>query len=404
MKQQLSLIVGMGMCALAATANRATAEIAPLVPLFGGPVFQGDAPDETHPWAVHDRNRPQPPRVEPGNFSSQEAPGQPPADAILLFDGAEASLKNWESIRQDGAAPMQWKLEDGAFVVVPGSGNVRTKEHFGDVQLHLEWQVPEGTDGSGQHRANSGVFFMGETEIQILANYENPTYADGFAGSVYGIKPPMANPLRPDGQWQTYDIVFRRPVFKDGVEIDPGHFTVFVNGVLVQDATPHEGGGRHMERSKPREFPEAGPIILQDHSAVLRFRNIWLRPLPPRPSEGGTDGQLSPEATAAKRAEIAAGIRAHAATLEGRAQMMRYFESLAYEVNEKALQTAGTIAAAETVAIQALDADGLEKNKNQILEFERALNYLARYNAIPQDHTTRVTINALVEIQGWNKK
>jgi hypothetical protein len=129
-----------------------------------------------------------------------------------------------------------------------------------------------------------------------------------------------------------------------------------------------------------------------------------LRPLPPRPSGGGTDGQLSPEATAAKRAEIAAGIRAHAATLEGRAQMMRYFESLAYEVNEEALQSAGTIAAAETVAIQALDADGLEKNKNQILEFERALNYLARYNAIPQDHTTRVTINALVETQGWHKK
>jgi len=404
MKQRLPSIVGIGMFVIAATANRATAEIAPLVPLFDGPVFQGDAPDETHPWAMHDRNRPQPPRVEPGTFSSQETPGQPPSDAIILFDGTEASLKNWESVRKDGAAPMQWKLKDGAFVVVPRSGNVRTKERFGDVQLHLEWLVPKGTKGAGQGRANSGVFFAGETEVQILGNHNNPTYADGFAGSVYGVKPPMANPLRPDGQWQTYDIVFRRPVFKDGVEIDPGHFTVFVNGVLVQDATPLEGGGGFMKRSKPREFPEAGPIMLQDHGDVIYFRNIWVRPLPPRPNEGGTDGQLSPEATTAKRAEIAAGIRAHAATLDGRARMMRYFESLAYEMNEDALQTAGMLATAEIVAIQALDADGLEKNKKQILEFERALNYLARFNAIPDDYPARATLNALVEAQGWNKK
>lgn len=392
------------MLALVVSVKQAAAEVEPLVPLFDSPVFQGDAPDETHPWAVHDRNRPQPPRVEPGAFSSQEAPGQPPSDAVILFDGAEESLKNWESTRQNGAAPMGWKVEDGTLVIVPRTGNIRSKQHFGDVQLHLEWQVPVGTKGASQGRANSGVFFAGETEIQILANYNNPTYADGFAGSVYGVKPPMANALRPDGEWQTYDIVFRRPVFKDGVEVDPGHFTVFINGVLVQDATPLEGGGGYMKRSRSREFPEAGPIILQDHGDVLRFRNIWVRPLPPRAVEGGTDGQLSPEATTAKRAEIAAGIRAHAATLEGRPQMMRYFESLAYEVNESAFQSASLLAAAEVMKIQGFDADALEANKKEILEFERALNYLARFKAIPEDDPARTTIKALVESQGWNKK
>lgn len=403
MKQRLPLLFRQGLLALAATAIHASAQLEPIVPLFDGPVFQGDAPDETHSWAVHDRNRPQPPRVEPGTFSTQDTPARPPSDAIVLFDGTEESLKNWESVREDGAAPMEWKLEDGALVVVPRTRNIRTKAHFGDVQLHLEWQIPEDTKGTGQGRANSGVFLMGETEIQILGNYENPTYADGFAGSVYGIKPPMANPLRPDGQWQTYDIVFRRPVFKDGVEIDPGHFTVFVNGVLVQDATPLEGGGGYMRRSKPREFPEAGPIILQDHGDVLKFRNIWLRPLPPRPVDGGTDGQLSPEATTAKRAEIAAGIRAHAATLEGREQMLRYFESLVYEIDNAAFQTAGLLAIAEVIAIQALTPEELEKNKNRIREFERALNYLARFNAIPEDYPARATINALVQAQGWKK-
>jgi hypothetical protein len=243
MKQLLPFAVFPGLFALASFTEPALAEAEPLVPIFSGPVFQGDAPDETHPWAVHDRNRPQPPRVEPGTFSTQDAAGQPPSDAVVLFDGTAESLVKWESARQDGAAPMQWKVEDGSLVVVPRTGNIRSKQHFGDVQLHLEWQVPVGTKGEGQGRANSGVFFAGGTEVQILANYNNPTYADGFAGSVYGIKPPMANALRPDGEWQTYDIIFRRPVFIDGAEVDPGRFTVFVNGVVVQDSTPLEGGG-----------------------------------------------------------------------------------------------------------------------------------------------------------------
>ena len=391
------------MLALAAPLHADT-DVEPLEPLFPGPVFQGDAPDETHPWAIHDRNRPQPPRVEPGTPSTQDAPGKPPSDAIILFDGTEASLENWESVRQDGEAPMQWKLEDGAFVVVPRSGNIRTKEHFGDVQLRLEWKAPEGLGGSGQGRGNSGVFFAGGTEVQILDNYDNPTYADGFAGSVYGINPPMAHPLRPQGEWQVYDIVFRRPVFKDGVEVDPGHFTVFINGVLVQDATSLEGPGGHMRRSTPREFPEAGPIMLQDHGDALHFRNIWVRPLPPRPVEGGEGSKLSPEATVAKRAEIAAGIRAHAATLDGREKMMRFLESLAYEVDDGALEIGTTMAAAEAERIQAMDDEALEENKASIREFERALKYLARFDALPEDDPALTAVIAIVEAQGWNER
>ena len=386
---------------VAAVSGVVHAEVDPLVPLFSGPVFQGDAPDETHPWAVHDRNRPQPPRVEPGTFSSQDAPGQPPSDAIVLFDGTEAALNGWESVRKDGAAPMGWKVEDAKLAVVPRTGDIRTKQKFGDVQVHVEWQIPIGTKGESQGRANSGIFLPGGAEIQILANYNNPTYADGFAGSVYGIKPPMANALRPDGEWQVYDIIFRRPVFKDGVEVDPGHFTVLVNGVVVQDATPLEGPGGYMKRSASREFPELDSIKLQDHGNKLYFRNIWVRPLPARPVEGGTDGKLSPQATAAKRAEIAAGIRAHAATLDGREKMMRTLESLAYEVDAGAAKTASAMANAEADAIGAMDAATRETNKKSILEFNRALNYLSRFKAIPDDHPARTKVNEVVKAQGW---
>lgn len=299
---------------------------------------------------------------------------------------------------------MQWTAEDGKLTVVPRSGNIRSKQHFGDVQLRLEWMSPVGQDGSGQGRGNSGVFFAGGTEVQILDNYDNPTYADGFAGSVYGINPPMAHALRPQGEWQVYDIVFRRPIFKDGVEVDPGHFTVFINGVLVQDATQLEGPGGYMKRSTPREFPEAGPIMLQDHGDVLHFRNIWVRPLPPRPIEGGEGSKLAPEATAAKRAEIAAGIRAHAATLDGREKMMRLMESLVYQIDDAAMAPAQEMMAAEAARIVAMNEADREANKGPIREFERALKYLARFDVLPEDDPSLKTVVDLVEAQGWNQR
>lgn len=242
-----------------------------------GTPFSGDAPDKHHPWAVHDRNRPQPLRVEPGTFSTASQPGKPPSDAIVLFDGTAASLAKWESDPKPGqpAAPTKWIVKDGALECVPKSGYIRTKEEFGDCQLHIEWAAPTKVEGNSQGRGNSGVFLMGLAEVQVLDNYNNATYADGFAGSVYGINPPLANALRAPGEFQVYDIVFRRPILKDGKVIDPGHITVFCNGVLVQDATPLEGPGGHMKRSVPVAFPAKGPLKLQDHGNPVRFRNIW---------------------------------------------------------------------------------------------------------------------------------
>ena len=217
-----------------------------------GSAFYGDAPDDHHPWAIHDHNRPQPKLVTPGTFSSPEQPGKPPSDAIVLFDGSD--LSKWEADEGEGV-PTKWVIKDGAMECVPKSGFIRTREKFGDCQLHVEWAAPSKVEGHSQGRGNSGVFLMGLVEVQVLDNYDNPTYADGFAGAVYGVNPPFANALRPPGEWQVYDIVFRRPVYKNGQELDPGCVTVFENGVLVQDHTRLEGPTGHMARSKPGPFP-----------------------------------------------------------------------------------------------------------------------------------------------------
>jgi hypothetical protein len=240
--------------------------------------FYGDPPDATHPWAIHDMNRPQPPRVEPGEN------GAPPSDAIILFSGKPEDIQKWKSDKPNGE-PTKWEVVDGVLQCVPGSGYIRTVEEFGDCQLHVEWSAPSKVEGNSQGRGNSGVFLMGQVEVQVLDNHNNPTYADGFASSIYGINPPAANPLRAPGQWQSYDIIFRRPIFKDGQQIDPGYITVFVNGVLTQDHTPLEGGGGHKGRSKPRAFPEKGPFKIQDHGNPVRFRNIWVRELKPVDSQ-----------------------------------------------------------------------------------------------------------------------
>ncbi len=247
-----------------------------------GNAFYGDAPDEHHPWAVHDPNRPQPKVVTPGTFSSPEKAGAPPSDAIVLFDGTD--LSKWESAK-DGSS-CKWSVIDGVMQVVPSSGDSRTTDKFGDCQLHIEWAAPREVKLDSQGRGNSGIFLMGLVEIQVLDSYNNLTYADGHAASVYGVNPPMANALRPPGEFQVYDIIFRRPIYKDGSPVDPGYVTVFVNGVLVQDHTALEGPTGHMGRSKPGAFPAKGPLQLQDHGNTMRFRNIWYRELPPRAVEG----------------------------------------------------------------------------------------------------------------------
>ena len=213
--------------------------------------------------------------------------GDAPSDAVVLFDGTADSLaNNWRHARPKAKRKGDWIVEDGSMLRMRGAGHIETVAQFGDCQLHIEWSHTKQSSKEGQKRGNSGVFFPGGIEIQVLDNYNNPTYPDGFAGAVYGVMPPAANALRAPGQWQSYDIIYRRPIVRDGVVIDQDSMTVLVNGVVVQDSTPLDGGGGHKERKALNHaYPDAGPLLLQDHGNPVRFRNIWCRPLQPRPTE-----------------------------------------------------------------------------------------------------------------------
>jgi hypothetical protein len=376
-------------------------------PAPGVPAFYGDPPDATHPWGVHDRNRPQPKRVEPGSYSTADKPGKPPSDAIVLFDGTPASLAKWESDPKEGpAGPTKWIVNDGALECVPKSGYIRTKEHFGDIQLHVEWAAPAKVQGDSQGRGNSGIFLMGLAEVQVLDNYNNPTYSDGFAASYYGVSPPLANALRPPGQYQSIDIIFRRPIYQDGKVVDPGYLTVFCNGVLVQDHTPLEGPGGHLRRSAARPFPEKGPLKLQDHGNPVRFRNIWYRPLPPRAVEGGTDGALTAEATLAKRKQTAAEIRAHAAGLKAtpNEEMLRLAESLLYENDPNTSRVVVQRFEAYAASVKPLAKGELEKRKSEILNVLRALRYLGKHELVPANFAPTATLAQIEKSQDWVPK
>ena len=324
---------------------------------------------------------------------------------MILFDGTD--LSKWEADQGEGV-PTKWVVKNGAMECVPGSGYIRTKEKFGDCQLHVEWAAPTKVQGESQGRGNSGVFLMGLVEIQVLDNYNNPTYADGFAASVYGVNPPLANALRPPGEFQTYDIVFRRPVYKDGKMLDPGYVTVFENGVLMQDHTRLEGGTGHMARAKPGQFPDAGPLKLQDHGNPVRYRNIWYRPLPPRAVEGGTDGYLSTEATMAKRSEIAAMLREKAEKLKDPAnpvpEMLCLAESLVYEHDDAAADRAKKLAEEYTAQIQQLPADKLEAKKDELKHLRDVCKYLAKSDVIPNDFEEKVQLEQLIKEHNWDKK
>jgi hypothetical protein len=369
---------------------------------YAGPTgnpFYGDPPDEHHPWAIHDQNRPQPKLVTPG-----AQVGQAPSDAVVLFDGTDATLANWESDTREGG-PTKWVVKDGAMECVPKSGYVRTKQQFGDCQLHVEWAAPKNVQGDSQGRGNSGVFLMGLIEVQVLDNYNNPTYADGFASSVYGVNPPAANALRPPGEFNSYDIVFRRPVYRDGKVLDPGYVTVFQNGVLVQDHTPLEGGTGHMKRSNAGPMPEKGPRKLQDHGNPVRFRNIWYRELPKRTVEGATDGPLSAEATTAKRHEIAAQIRDDAAKLDANSvnQMLRLAESLVYEKDEATTQKVTQLAADYANAIKALPADKASAKKDEVKRVNAAFAYLTKFKILPNDFAPKADLDKVIKSNNWDQ-
>jgi hypothetical protein len=231
-------------------------------------------------WMVHDENRPAPPVITPGTFSSTRRVGQAPSDAVVLFDGTEASMKNWTDTKGN---PSKWVVGEGYMESVKGAGYIQSKESFGSCQLHVEFATPEKVSGTSQGRGNSGVFLQGEFEIQVLDSYENKTYPDGQCAALYGRSVPLVNACRKPGEWQAYDIVFHRAHFgKDGKIVTKPTFTVFQNGVLVQDHVTLEGGtqwnGPHAI-SPFRAIPDKGPIQLQDHGNPVRYRNIWVRPL-----------------------------------------------------------------------------------------------------------------------------
>jgi hypothetical protein len=230
---------------------------------------------EEKKWAVHDESRPHPPVVTPGTVSTAQQPGKPPSDAVVLFDGKD--LSKWQSTK---GGPAPWKVEDGALVVAGRTGDIVTKEPFGDCQLHVEWAEPTPATGESQGRGNSGVKIMGRYEVQVLDSYQADTYADGQAGALYGQYPPLVNAVRPPGQWQTYDIVFHGPRFApDGKVQRPATATVFLNGVLVQDHAELKGTTAHKSPGVYKQHAEKEPLLLQDHGNPVRFRNIWIRPL-----------------------------------------------------------------------------------------------------------------------------
>jgi hypothetical protein len=225
-------------------------------------------------WPVHSMDRPRPPVVAPG----PAGPSVPaPSDAVVLFDGT--SLAEW--VRQSDGGAAGWRVANEYVGVVGGSGTIATRRSFGDVQLHIEWATPTPPHGEGQERGNSGVFLMGRYEIQVLDSYRNDTYADGQAAALYGQTPPLVNASRPPGEWQTYDIVFRRPRFAaDGSVVRPARATVFHNGVLVHDGVAFTGRTVHGRKAVYEAHEDRLPLVLQDHGDPVRFRNIWVRELP----------------------------------------------------------------------------------------------------------------------------
>ena len=241
-------------------------------------------------WAVNDGWQSgipwkRPPVVTPGDA----APAPAPSDAVVLF-ATGGDLAAWTG--------GEWSVDDEGTMLV-GKGALRTKESFGDCQLHLEFATPAEVRGDGQGRGNSGVFFMGQYELQILDSFENDTYADGQAGAMYKQRPPMVNASRPPGQWQSYDVVFRAPRFNaDGTLERPAQVTAFHNGVLIHHAV--ELGGRTRFDAAPsyEAHPAKLPLILQEHGNPVRFRNIWIRPLDLDDASQRDDGPGTLPATA----------------------------------------------------------------------------------------------------------
>lgn len=223
-------------------------------------------------WKVHDIDRPHPRQITPGDL-----PMNPPSDAIVLFDGK--NLDQWTFRGKRDMPPAQWKVENGYMEVGKGAGDAVTREKFGDMQLHIEWASPQEILGNSQMRGNSGVILMSRYEIQVLDSWDNPTYADGQAGSIYGQWPPLVNAIKKRGEWNYYDIFFEAPKFEGEKLVKHPYVTVIHNGVLLHH---HQKIVAPMAHRVVAQFKAHGPeesLLLQDHNEPVRYRNIWARKL-----------------------------------------------------------------------------------------------------------------------------
>ena len=331
------------------------AMMATALPLAAFAAIMGDLPDTTHAWAVHDTNRPRPEVV------CVDATGVP-SDAIVLLDGSEETYRaNWVAEKDGGPAPWKQKTEE----VVSCGGSIRTVREFGDCQVHVEWCAPD--DENPQH-GNSGVYLMGLYEVQIINSHEVApgSYhkivrsADEQAASVYGQKPPLVNPIRKPGEWQTYDIVFHQPIHDvEGRLVHPGTLTVFFNGVLVQDNREIEGPTYYCRRSADKVHAERGPLQLQDHDGNVHFRNIWIREL----TSPWKEDLVSGTSAVCRKAVVEQRMKSAQMLLEGLSKMTNNYdrlvsalEMLTYSTDRKFLDAATKLADAEADALPHLDA------------------------------------------------
>ena len=251
------------------------------------------------PYHVHDPDRPHPAVVTPAS-----QPGGPPSDAIVLFDGKDLSQWTFQGRAPGGGGggggggramtdemraqmqktqaslpPLGWKLENGYVEVIPRAGDMVTKEKFGDVQVHVEFQMPENIQGRSQNRGNSGVLLQSRYEIQVLDSFQSPTYADGQLGAIYGQWPPLVNAARKPGEWQSYDIVFEAPVFEGEKLVKPAYFTVFLNGLLLHNHKESMGPMVYRQVAHYVTQPAEDSLLLQNHNQPVRYRLVWARRL-----------------------------------------------------------------------------------------------------------------------------
>ncbi|MDA3927047.1 MAG: DUF1080 domain-containing protein [Kiritimatiellae bacterium] len=368
----------------------------------------GDTPDAKHAWAVHDMNRPNPVKIT-------AEPGKAPSDAVVLFDGT--TLDAWMSTKKEGG-PAKWKIvEDGGMEVVPKTGAIRTKESFGDCQLHIEWASPKVVKGFGQGRGNSGVFLMGMYEIQILDSYEtallpdgfnkNPNYADGQASSVYAETPPLVNACRPSGEWQTYDIVFHQPIWDGDKMVHPGSVTVLHNGVLTQDHWEMEGLTTHCRRRALKSHDKKLPFSLQDHGNPTRFRNIWIREIPSRYDNTTHGGPAACEKdVTALRQKTAKALFAKANPVDAnkKAALERMLEVIAYDKSAEYMKIVDELSSAYIAELNALSDDQIKSNKGDVLSMKKKCDVLTRNKVVPETFPLKVAMLKIIKANGFDKK